>query len=97
MTTSAHPIRLFLHGFTKPINNSIEAICAYPDAPKKVVLIKGSERDMLYQQHHFDDGIGLGYEPLFEHSAFLVEEVLAPKWDFAKSWRSSDKVCRLCA
>ena len=51
MTTSIHPIRLLLHGFTKPVNNSIAAICAYPDAPDQTKLINGSERDMLYQQH----------------------------------------------
>ena len=51
MTTSIHPIRLLLHGFTKPVNNSIAAICAYPDAPDQTMLINGSERDMLYQQH----------------------------------------------
>ncbi len=42
-----HPIRLFLHGFTKPINNRMGAICSYPENPAHKLVLQGEEQGML--------------------------------------------------
>ena len=54
LSQNDHPIRLLLHGFTKPINNQMGAICSYPDNPDHQLELKGEERGMLYQLHKWE-------------------------------------------
>ncbi len=54
LTHEDNPIRLLLHGFTKPFNNQMGAICSYPDKPDVKLELEGEERGMLYQLHKWE-------------------------------------------
>jgi hypothetical protein len=53
-TITDHPIRLLLHGFTRPVNRRMSAICSYEDSPLSKLLLKGQENQMLLQYHKWE-------------------------------------------
>ena len=47
LNQTEHPIRMLLHGFTKPFHNKMGVQLSYPDNSEHKVNMQGDEQDML--------------------------------------------------